>query len=54
MKRRCDTCQKLKVNGKCAVLKENLGQERDCWAWTSDPGWEKKVNEAIKEYKEVR
>ena len=54
MKKTCKTCQKLKKNGECVALKVRIGQEQDCFAWSDDPEWKKKVNEAIKEYKEVR
>jgi len=25
----------------------------DCWAWTDDPDWAKKVKEAVEKYKEM-
>jgi len=34
------------------VLKAQMqiGLTKDCWAWTDDPLWLKKVNAATKEY----
>lgn len=26
---------------------------KDCWAWTDDPDWAKKVKEAVEKYKEM-
>lgn len=52
MERRCDTCAKRHpVNKKkCMVLKAQIGLTKDCWAWTDDPLWLKKVNAATKKY----
>lgn len=49
--RRCETCQKKTVSGhKCKVLKEMIGKDNDCWAWTDDPEWEEKVKDKVKYY----
>jgi len=52
---RCNTCEKTVVNKngkyeKCKVLSEMIGLKKDCFAWTNDPRWEEKVNQAVKEY----
>jgi len=52
VRRTCDTCQKLRKDGKCAVLKENIGLQQECWAWTDDPYWLDKVNFQVKLYSE--
>lgn len=38
MKRTCDTCTKLGPDG-CFVLKEMIGREGECWAWSDDEAW---------------
>ena len=48
--RRCGTCQKRSLSGRCRVLIENIGRDQDCWAWTDDPDWEQKVRQAVKKY----
>jgi hypothetical protein len=48
----CDTCEK-RCGNKCAVLVGNLpvwGPE--CSAYTDDPDWQEKAEEALKKYQE--
>ena len=50
--RRCQTCRKKDGSGTiCKALIKMIGKKRDCWAWTDDPDWEKKVQAAYNEYK---
>jgi len=52
--RRCDTCQKKSKYGReCKVLKKMIGKDGDCWAWTDDPDWERKFQEASKAYQKM-
>jgi len=47
--RTCENCAKYnKAMKQCKVLKKRIIQ--DCWAWTDDLDWERKVKEAIKQY----
>jgi hypothetical protein len=48
--RRCDTCAKLRKNNHCAVLTTRIGKDRDCFSWTDDPNWERKVAEEVARY----
>ena len=51
MKHTCDTCQERRFGQSgCAVLKEPIGKDKDCFAWSDDPRWEKKVEKAVKAY----
>ena len=44
----CETCTRSSAYSKrCKVFKE---PPQDCWAWTDDPDWERKVKKAIQEY----
>lgn len=46
---RCQVCQKFnKRSGKCLVMNELIS---DCWAWTDDKNWLRKVKEAVEEYR---
>lgn len=49
--KRCSTCAKKTRSGKCEVLLENIGLKQDCWAWSDDPQWKKKVERAIRRYR---
>ncbi|RQD77353.1 MAG: hypothetical protein D5R97_02560 [Candidatus Syntrophonatronum acetioxidans] len=50
--KRCETCAKnTPADNACQVLTKRIGLEQDCWAWSDNPDWEKKVNEAVKAYK---
>lgn len=49
----CDLCEKVTSDTECAVLEEMLGKDKDCFAWSDDPEWEKKANDAREIY-EVR
>lgn len=42
----CFTCAKW-TGDSCSVLTEPIGLAQNCWSWTNDPNWEKKVNEAV-------
>lgn len=47
--RTCENCAKYsKKTKQCKVLKECIKQ--DCWAWTDDKDWMKKVKEAVAQY----
>jgi hypothetical protein len=51
LNKNCDTCTKKTPAGKrCRVLKEMIGKNEECWAWSDDPDWEKKVKKAVQEY----
>jgi hypothetical protein len=45
----CNTCERRsKINPKkCDVF---LSKPKNCWAWTDDPNWLKKVRKEVKEY----
>ena len=44
----CETCTRSSAySKKCKVFKE---PPKDCWAWTDDPNWERKVKKAVQEY----
>ncbi len=50
----CDTCQKKnKVGTACLVLNEMIGKTRPCWAWTDDPDWKRKCQEATTAYQKM-
>lgn len=45
----CSTCAKFKeATNQCIVLREPI---ENCWAWTDDPDWEKKVKKQVEEYR---
>lgn len=47
----CKTCtKKFLSGGACKVLTEMIGKKQECWAWSDDPDWEKKVKKAVQEY----
>lgn len=46
----CNTCERRSSLG-CQVFKS---KPENCWAYTEDKDWLKKVDEAIKVYKESR
>lgn len=49
--RTCKTCTKKFLSGRnCKVLTEMIGKKKECWAWSDDPDWEKKVKKAVQEY----
>lgn len=51
MDKNCETCQRFNKRTKqCHVMKELI---KDCWAWTDDKDWFKKVKQAVYEYKEM-
>lgn len=50
VERRCETCTKLRKNNQCAVLNTRIGKDRDCFAWSNDPDWEKKVAAQVAYY----
>ena len=51
MGKSCETCQRFtKRIRQCKVMNELI---KDCWAWTDDPDWAKKVKEAVEKYKEM-
>lgn len=45
----CNTCKKKwpKERSGCMVFRE---EPEHCWAWTDDPNWALKINEAIQKY----
>lgn len=46
----CNTCSKWhKRKRQCLVLKEII--EEDCWAWSDDKFWFKKVMDATENYR---
>jgi len=50
---RCGGCQRVRCKGTtryCAVLKEMIGQVRECSFWTADADWEERAEEAISKY----
>jgi hypothetical protein len=54
----CDTCEKRR-GSKCAVLAWPYNEDRglpiwgpECSAYTDDPDWQEKVEEALKRYQE--
>ena len=50
--RRCQTCRKKDDCGTiCKALTKMIGKKRECWDWTDDPDWEKKVQAEYNEYK---
>ena len=42
----CRTCARFK-GGRCKVL---LAKVKNCWAWTSNPDWEKELKKATEAY----
>ena len=48
---KCDTCERLMKNGKCAVFSK---KPKECWAWTEDPNWHKKVMTDVKKYQKFK
>jgi len=50
----CLTCEKRrKTAEKCAVLEEMIGMKKNCFAWTDDPNWLKKLQKESAYYEEV-
>ncbi len=52
MIKNCSTCERRdrRTNGwRCLVFAKN---PENCWAWTDDPDWEKKVKEQVERYRE--
>jgi len=47
----CKGCQRLMKNGECAALKP---KPENCWAYTTDPDWAKKVREQVDIYKGLK
>ena len=48
----CESCQRLdKKKDKCMVMMEFT---ENCWAWTDDKDWLRKVKKAVEEYKAGR
>lgn len=50
----CRTCKKVEKylgEERCAVLLEFGDWGDPCSAWTDDPDWESKVEEAVKQYR---
>lgn len=48
---RCKTCQRYdRRSDKCMVMIEPF---EECWAWTDDKNWLKKVKQAVKKYEEM-
>ena len=46
----CDNCERRFKDGRlkgCHVFTE---KPDNCWAWTDDPDWLEKVNEAVNNY----
>ena len=44
----CETCERrFKKRKGCQVFNS---KPKDCWAWTDDKDWAKKVREAVKKY----
>jgi len=51
MRRSCETCERrVKAPGKAIKCKVFKSKPSECWAWTDDPAWEEKVNQAVAEY----
>lgn len=51
MSKDCKICQRFnKKTGECMVMIELIN---DCWAWTDDPDWAKKVKKTVEEYKKM-
>ena len=49
---RCKTCQRYdRRSGKCMVMIEPF---EDCWAWTNDKNWQRKVRQAVGEYRKAQ
>lgn len=49
----CNTCQKRAADGsRCQVLTDATHTERlgYCFAWSEDPSWLQKVEQAVAEY----
>jgi len=44
-----ETCQRW--NKKYNYCEALTSPPNPCWAWTDDPEWEAKVNEAVEKYK---
>lgn len=49
MTKTCETCQRW--NKKYNYCEALTSPPNPCWAWTDDPEWEAKVNEAVMIYK---
>lgn len=47
----CERRDKRTGGRRCRVFIE---KPENCWAWTNDPDWDVKVEEAVKRYKEGR
>lgn len=49
---RCKTCQRYdKRSDKCMVM---IKPFEDCWAWTDDKNWEKKVHKDVIKYTKTK
>ena len=48
--KQCFSCAKMDKTHRCKVLTKQVGKKDDCWAWSGDPFWEIKTNQATKEY----
>ena len=49
--RNCENCERRNKHKEgCQVFKK---KPKDCWAWASDKDWLKKVNAAVKKYREA-
>lgn len=49
MSKECKTCQRFdRGGGGCLVMKELI---EDCWAWTDDKNWQRKVKKAVNDYR---
>ena len=46
----CKTCAKKDEQGKCKVLTEMIGLYEECFAWSNDPVWEARTEEAKRNY----
>ena len=52
MSKDCKTCQRFnKKTGECMVMIELI---KDCWAWTNDKNWEKKVRKDVIKYAKAK
>ena len=47
----CENCERRNKHSEgCQVF---TPKRKNCWAWTDDKGWLKKVNAAVKKYREA-
>jgi len=54
MKKTCANCERSYKGGKGNRCRVFSPMPENCWAWTDDPNWDKKVKEAVERYKAMK